>query len=721
MRSSGFSASNPPRACAAGRWPTSFSAARRTGEASAWPKSRSRSTTRSGALHTDAAEVQITRRVYRDGEGEYLINGQPCRLKDIKDLFLGTGAGTDAYGIIEQGRVDVLLASVHGRDGAPSSRKPPASAASRRRRSNRSAGWSASMRNLQRLNDILGEVENQLRSVRLQAAKAERYQEYTKRLREVRLYVGLREYRDLTVRSAEITTRARSLQDQLDAAAARSAEWSDEARRWETNLAELDAALRGEEGACAGANRQDDARHRSRSRARCHSAELGEEIARATDQFQTEHARIAETETERANAEREWSAVAEQCTQHREEAARLAELVAALRREQSATRKANRRRSRRALGATSTRRPDAKRSRQRSRPLGATAPRARSTHAQKAQASESLASLDLELETLSQADAELQVRLAAARQALADHSAALDDNRNQIEDWRRRLSDWRARHSGLVNRIEVLEALEQNHEGLGAGLRELLTSLEGQDGNADSLGDCVVGLVGNWLNAPRDVAHLLDIALGALAECVIVRDADRLVLALEERAEPFAGRIRFLPIQTATPTSFDCTIGCPPDVVRADRLLGCDHPELGGLAAQLLGTTWIVPNLAAARDLARRLPRHRFVTSAGEARRERWHDYRRNSSPGKRALIARKANCANSACNSAKRSTRWPLPKTPSPHWSSKPINWSAINGTHSKRSKSSRSNRRICASASASGASGDTVCTKKSRSAAAN
>src|SRR5215213_9916805 len=60
-------------------------------------------------LTTDAEEVRITRRVYRSGEGEYLINNQPCRLKDIKDLFLGSGAGTDAYCIIQQGQVDILL------------------------------------------------------------------------------------------------------------------------------------------------------------------------------------------------------------------------------------------------------------------------------------------------------------------------------------------------------------------------------------------------------------------------------------------------------------------------------------------------------------------------------------------------------------------------------------------------------------------------------------
>ena len=57
----------------------------------------------------DADEVRVTRRVYRDGEGEYLINGEPCRLKDIRHLFRGTGAGTDAYSLIEQGKVDRML------------------------------------------------------------------------------------------------------------------------------------------------------------------------------------------------------------------------------------------------------------------------------------------------------------------------------------------------------------------------------------------------------------------------------------------------------------------------------------------------------------------------------------------------------------------------------------------------------------------------------------
>jgi len=78
-----------------------------------------------GLLAVEAPEVQVTRRVYRDGEGEYLINNHPCRLKDVKDLFLGSGAGTTAYCIIEQGRVDALL-QASAKTGGRSSRRRPA-------------------------------------------------------------------------------------------------------------------------------------------------------------------------------------------------------------------------------------------------------------------------------------------------------------------------------------------------------------------------------------------------------------------------------------------------------------------------------------------------------------------------------------------------------------------------------------------------------------------
>src|SRR5262245_10690495 len=149
------------------------------------------------ALATDAEEVQITRRVYRSGEGEYLINQQVSRLKDIKDLFLGSGAGTDAYCIIEQGRVDVLL-QASTKDRRTIFEEAAGISRFKARKTETLRKLERVDQNVQRLRDIIDEVEKQLRSVKLQAAKAQRYQEYSGRLRELRVGLGLQEYHQLS-------------------------------------------------------------------------------------------------------------------------------------------------------------------------------------------------------------------------------------------------------------------------------------------------------------------------------------------------------------------------------------------------------------------------------------------------------------------------------------------------------------------------------------------
>src|SRR3954452_21587829 len=143
-------------------------------------------------LPIDAEEVEITRRVYRTGEGEYLLNGQICRLKDQRDLFLGSGLGNDDGCIIAQGKVDVLLqASPHERrtileEAAGISRFKARKLETQRK-------LERVDQNLARVKDIVDEVEKQLRSVKLQPAKAQRYHEYSSKLKELRIDLGLRE------------------------------------------------------------------------------------------------------------------------------------------------------------------------------------------------------------------------------------------------------------------------------------------------------------------------------------------------------------------------------------------------------------------------------------------------------------------------------------------------------------------------------------------------
>ena len=175
-----------------------------------------------GHLSFPAAEVCVTRRVHRDGHGEYLINGQECRLRDIKDLFLGTGAGAGAYSIIEQGQVEALLkSSVEDRraifEEAAGVSRFKAKKAECMRRLERVG------QNLTRLRDILGEVDQQLKSVRQQAAKAQKHRELSARLRELRVGLALREYRVLSTQVDQVTGQLDKLRSSLNQVAEQAA------------------------------------------------------------------------------------------------------------------------------------------------------------------------------------------------------------------------------------------------------------------------------------------------------------------------------------------------------------------------------------------------------------------------------------------------------------------------------------------------------------------
>jgi len=125
--------------------------------------------------HNRRGEVVVTRRLFRSGDSEYLMNGRPCRLRDIQDLFMGTGLGPESYAIIEQGRIGQILSS------KPYDRRAiieEAAGVSKYKAKKRlaEARLEASRLNLSRINDIFEEVTRQVGSLKRQAAKAQRYQ-----------------------------------------------------------------------------------------------------------------------------------------------------------------------------------------------------------------------------------------------------------------------------------------------------------------------------------------------------------------------------------------------------------------------------------------------------------------------------------------------------------------------------------------------------------------
>ena len=121
-----------------------------------------------------AGEIPITRRLFRSGESEYLLNGKLCRLRDIQDIFMGTGLGPESYAIIEQGRIGQILSS------KPTDRRAIIEEAAgitkfKTRKRLAEARLEDAKQNLARINDIFDEVTRQMNSLKRQASKAERY------------------------------------------------------------------------------------------------------------------------------------------------------------------------------------------------------------------------------------------------------------------------------------------------------------------------------------------------------------------------------------------------------------------------------------------------------------------------------------------------------------------------------------------------------------------
>src|SRR5215475_6415043 len=154
-------------------------------------------------------ECVVTRRLYRNGESEYLMNGKVCRLRDVHELFMDTGLGSKAYSIIEQGKIGLILST------KPADRRALIEEAAgitkyRVRRRQTQLKLEAAQQNLLRVNDIVHEVEKQLESLKRQASKARRYRVLREEMRgRERILFGLR-FLGLQARASSLTERLRA-------------------------------------------------------------------------------------------------------------------------------------------------------------------------------------------------------------------------------------------------------------------------------------------------------------------------------------------------------------------------------------------------------------------------------------------------------------------------------------------------------------------------------
>jgi chromosome segregation protein len=197
---------------------------------------------RAPAEYSNYAEITVGRRLYRSGESEYYINKTPCRLKDIVDLFLGTGTGTKAYSIVEQGQIGLIVSA------KPDERRLLIEEAAgiskfKHRRAAAQRKMEATRSNLARLQDIVNELQRQINSLQRQVKKAERYKALTEELCTIELTHAAHQWQGWQGELVAVEERLTRLTEEEALAAAKLSETETQIDEGRVALSEIEREL----------------------------------------------------------------------------------------------------------------------------------------------------------------------------------------------------------------------------------------------------------------------------------------------------------------------------------------------------------------------------------------------------------------------------------------------------------------------------------------------
>jgi len=532
----------------------------------------------SGTLPVDYEEVVVTRRLFRSGESEYLLNGNRVRLRDIRELLMDSGGGPGALSVMEQGNIDRLLRA-DPRERRLVFEEAAGISKYRARRTETERKLEKTAENLARLRDILGEQETRERSLKIQAGKARRWKEFTEELKKKRLVGVLARYAELARRRSAADEELAEVQ-RLEGAARTSLEdavTSGEDRRNELDARREQAATgEAEMATLVGERRAAEEKQAAREREARELAERAEQ-ADATGSEAAQRSVGLQVELETARREGR-DADAEQA--RRAEALAAAEAVC-----DEVEQRVTLLRSERdvldlkrteAYGAETEARNDEIRG---EAELHAVQQRLARLVARVESSGAELLTLETDRDEsgLALRGAEEELRALEDRHAVAEEGARA--GRRAAEEATEAAGRLTGQAAALAARRDVLTGLVAGGEGLTAGTRALLEA--GRAGALEGIEGTVADLVGNV----GDEAATLDQALGDLAGAVVIRTTSQARTAIEWLKQDRRGRARLIPLDRAG------------DAPPPPRFEGAFDGRIGRLVGALLGGTRIVATL----------------------------------------------------------------------------------------------------------------------------
>jgi len=494
-----------------------------------------------GQLPIAFKEVVITRRLSRSGESDYLLNRAPCRLRDIHDLLRGTGLGGDSGVVIESKGIDALLSD------RPDDRRELFEEAAgvglyRDRRRSTERRLEETTTDLSRIDDLIGEVQSQVRSLGRQRKRAERHAELMSRRFSVELTLAEREMRAWHEELGTLEGRVAELRDIVPTAeadvsehevardAAHSARAAAEAQRAE--LARLAAVQRESAQRLRGEIAVAEERQRNALMRRQRAEEEQREGEALGERVQADRERAV---AERANLEDEVREAAQELARRAtaEEHARrgVAEVRTAV---EAAERLA--RESRDQLRRLEIDREGA------ARELAEVEQRATVLESERASLADAAASVAREVETADEAVELAQAAVAQADAALADARAAMAEAKENEAAARHELFRADEALTALQGKVHGLESLERERVGLAPAAARLLRE-RAQFGEG-----AVLGPLSDFVNASAASALLVERYLGATVHAVVVRDQHAAEVIRRWHATSNPGALLLLPL-----------------------------------------------------------------------------------------------------------------------------------------------------------------------------
>lgn len=545
------------------------------------------------ALAMEAAEVMVTRRVYRNGESEYYLNRTACRLKDVVDLFRDTGIGKEGYSIIGQGRIDEIL-SRKSEDRRQVFEEAAGIVKFKARKEEADKKLQRTLENLERVDDILDELTKRLKPLEEQSRNARVYLELSTELKDLDLNLFLIRSDRARARLSELESELLTVQTILADTESNLTDKTTRRDETQNRIDQLEEAItkaRTELMECAEHVHESQkklsalqSRRETRSENRQRIVREQEEAQERLAEIEKDHARI------QADVEKQHSLIAdaEQILRATQEAAEKAQ---AKEKEADAALEAQKAAVIDQMNRLSDVRNDKTRlntmQAQMETRLTEIEESGGALQEQEAALREALTAVEKQLETENQHQQQCQEKLAQARQASDEADAAYANLRADVE---KQSADMQA----AASRHNVLTEMTRDMEGYNMAVRRAMTYAK-QRGLTG-----VKGVLAQLMTVPQAYETAIDMALGAAQQNIVTDTEETAKELINYLRQNRLGRATFLPMSAIRGKTLygneRNALKLPGCLGVASELVQC-APEYRGIVENLLGRTVIADNL----------------------------------------------------------------------------------------------------------------------------